>query len=110
MARYINADVLQQKITQMRLNANGNMDVINALWDVQDTILQSPTADVQEAEQGEWVLMSDADGYFCACASCGEWSPTRKQLKYCPNCGESKKITDKWLKLDYGKNAVNPYP
>ena len=59
---------------------------------------------------GEWVLMSDADGYFCACASCGEWSPTRKQLIFCPNCGEPKKITEKWLKLDYGKNAVNPYP
>lgn len=94
MEKYINADALQQKMTQLRLEQSGDMDKINLIWQVQDMILQAPTADVQEVVHAHWIDTSPPpvdegrlpEWFEYTCSACKK-SRVIAMTPYCYMCG-----------------------
>ena len=92
-------------------------DIKNNLWDwktvdgiTATTVLKQTISDIgnqpviEERKTGEWIKMSDADGYYYCCNKCGEelpryttelpsWDkpyPHKQSIDktdFCPNCG-----------------------
>lgn len=98
MKRYIDADLLKEKLGAFIDDADQNYTAYKCGYDdcltaVQDTISDIPAADVAEVRHGKWMgealecsecgkLISciyDADGYLA--------DGIEKDFKYCPYCG-----------------------
>ena len=66
---------------------------------IYDTILNMPTADVQEVKHGNWIYnLTYYESDECNCSLCGQLMTTAKgvRMNYCPNCG---------AKMDGGNNG-----
>lgn len=107
MSRLIDADALKRKAQgvateswKMGLTAR----IETTLNQFIDWIDSAPTAVESERKQGEWIKMSDVDGYYYCCSECGEELPRymsdipswdvpypRKysidETDFCPYCG-----------------------
>jgi len=88
MARYIDADILKEKIEQALKEPNYQHDGED--WGVglcMASIIVSDmtTADVEEVRHGEWISLEPEIGLF-GCSIC-EHKILRAKCNYCPNCG-----------------------
>lgn len=95
MSRYIDADVLIEKIikkaTEMFTVDSVYQHYLNALIDVEDIIKAEPTADVVERKRGEWILTEDDNYEYCTCSECGyqngeNWM-NGSDIPFCAECG-----------------------
>lgn len=85
MPRYINADRLDELITQ--LNYEGRGITRNEYKMIDSILFEFPTADVQEVKHGTWISRKNEPKHkdWWTCSECQgrfdyEW-------KFCPNCG-----------------------
>lgn len=56
------------------------------------SVLQQPTADVQEVQHAKWEINSD--GYYPYCSLCKTEPKNGVMSKYCPECGATMNVTD----------------
>ena len=89
MSRYIDADYLDELITQ--LNQEGR-DITRNEYKMIDSILfEFPTADVQERKRGQWITskMPVTGAIENKCSECGTpfYMAFNLQMNFCPNCG-----------------------
>lgn len=95
MARYINADVLIEKIikkaTEMFTVDSVYQHYLNALIDVEDIIKAESTADVVDRKKGKWKreVLGSTSGYgttvMYQCSNCEHMAIS--QYNFCSNCG-----------------------
>ena len=86
MARYIDADKLDDLITQLN---NEGRHITRADIKMIDHILSEiPTADVRENVKGEWIV-GELYNEPCTCSVCKHTFPRKAYFlySYCPNCG-----------------------
>ena len=88
MPRYIDADYLDELITQ--LNHEGR-NITRYEYKMIDSVLfEFPTADVVERKHGEWIFdtepypLGNPYGHY-GCDQCGEYVPHK--TNFCPFCG-----------------------
>ena len=90
MARYIDADVLREKIQEIK----GRMDFYTGTACFL-AVLESPTADVEEVRHGTWIWAENGEEdyeQYWICSVCGEKEYFK--TNYCSDCG---------AKMDGGK-------
>ena len=82
MARYIDADKLQEEFKELH---GGKRSLL---------IDTAPTADVREHVKGQWIITKTERGWNCAeyptevtCSNCNYIEDYQKALDFCPNCG-----------------------
>ena len=84
MARYIDADLLQEKLDKTFLG-NRPRDVLGFM------IEDLSTADVRENVKGEWIPIEKGEKGYSAgdfrCSVCGQPNKCYSLTPYCCNCG-----------------------
>lgn len=88
MARYINADLIKEKLQRTIINGQTAF-INNVLIGLLD---KAPTEDVQEVKHGEWKeCFEDWRKQIAGdeCSSCGfqHYGSSIVHYHYCPNCG-----------------------
>jgi rubrerythrin len=94
MARYIDADLIKEKLQRTIINGQTAF-INNVLIGLLD---KAPTEDVQEIKHGHWEEIDnkiiehglvERKGKTWMCTNCGEAHKTRTNpdMNYCPNCG-----------------------
>lgn len=85
MARYINADLIKQKLQRTIINSQTAF-INNVLIGLLD---KAPTEDVQEVKHGKWIWkeLYGEVGYMLVCSNCEESEGACERFDYCPNCG-----------------------
>jgi hypothetical protein len=91
MARYINADLIKEKLQRTIINGQTAF-INNVLIGLLD---KAQTEDVQEVKHGKWKKHTDdGDCDYIECSACGkEFYPPNNEFtfdvipKYCQNCG-----------------------
>lgn len=82
MARYIDADVLKERLENLKAEINNEKYF---QWHIaayfSQIIDDTPTADVEPVRHGHW----DEIATFLICSKCKK--PFKYQYSYCPNCG-----------------------
>ena len=101
MARYINADLIKEKLQRTIINSQTAF-INNVLIGLLD---KAPTEDVQEVKHGEWI----ENGLYCSvCGYLYDTGEYTNSHNYCPDCGaDMRKEKDKCVKpqtLDGGKS------
>ena len=98
--RLIDADALDNALTELRFNADGEL----AHWgdrkdwclhgsEVEKLIADAPTVDAEPVRHGHWVKSEDADDGYCSVCECDmpmyreDWEWKYSETPYCPNCG-----------------------
>lgn len=87
MSRYIDADALKDKITDI----DGGCAIDGTGFDIYthevfELIDEVPTADVRENVRGEWkVCDAKPPTWWYECSVCGKAGNV--EYNYCPNCG-----------------------
>lgn len=96
MPRYVDADFLDELITQLN---NEGRDITRNEYKMLDSILfEFPTADVVERKKGSWKRRSErtegsvVNMRFFACSVCGIACHTG--YHFCPNCGAEMEVND----------------
>ena len=87
MARYIDADLLMQKLSRMidYCKKDNKVNGLTALFQVGDAIIDCPTTDVAEVKHAKWEIC--CDGYYPYCSNCKTEPKNGVMSKYCPECG-----------------------
>ena len=87
MARYIDADILIDKLEEIQFDAPV-MTPVMKIYNVIELVEDQPTADVVEVRHGRWTLHKDGSG------TCSECKKTQKNVwdcdrwqNYCGHCG-----------------------
>ena len=92
MARYIDADLLMQKLSRMidyckKANISNGLTV---LFQVGDAIMDCPTADVVEVKHGKWVFDNKIKRYRCSICENISYSGNaiyHNENLFCGHCG-----------------------
>ena len=86
MARYIDADKLNDKLEELEFNSPV-MTPIMKIYNVIGLVEDQPTAEVVEVKHGEWIYFYDTKGIKrCKCSECIT-SYGCLDTPYCPSCG-----------------------
>ena len=87
MARYIDADVLKERLENLKAEIDNEKYF---QWHIaayfSQIIDDAPTADVEPVRHGRWIhngLMLNRQ----KCPECGFWDDALQADYYCPNCG-----------------------
>lgn len=94
MSRYINVELLKNKILEDMAKAEREGRDCNGYTDALFHLKTMPTADVVEVKHGEWIEKDDSWGgvlYTCSVCDC-DWTtidgtPFENNMRYCPECG-----------------------
>ena len=87
MARYIDADLLTDKLEELQFNAPV-MTPVMKIYNVIELVEDQPPADVEEVKHGDWKLYDDGSG---VCKNCNThqrdvWDMDNVQ-RFCCRCG-----------------------
>lgn len=93
MPRYIDADYLDELITQLNNEGRG---ITRYEYKIIDSILfEFPTADVVERKVGKWIIskmpVTGAIEHRCSECDTPYYMAFCFQMNYCPNCGTEMK-------------------
>ena len=85
MARYIDADLLTDKLEELQFNAPV-MTPVMKIYNVIELVEDQPTADVAEVKHGEWIY--NVKYYSCSiCAGKRFNLLLGTDAEFCPYCG-----------------------
>lgn len=85
MARYIDADVLKEKLEKCKATTDDlfGMGICRGIERAETVIDMTPTADVAEVKHGEWIPYSTT---MMECTVCKRHTP-KHRYEFCPHCG-----------------------
>lgn len=97
MSRYIDRDLLVDKLPVVDANCKKKITLVGAVRDFIEIIFDMPEVDVVEAKHGEWEIGHYESGIFDGtnferCSICQferlfEDINLKTTFSYCPNCG-----------------------